>query len=118
MGQLFFKKPLQLAIREGRKQTTIRRWPAHRPALRAGQRVFSPGLGWLLIDSVELVDPAALCDEDAKADGFETAARLRRVLLSLYPGHAVDGKGWFRVRFSVDRLSPAARSTAAHPELF
>ena len=25
MGQLFFKKPLQVAIREGRKRTTIRR---------------------------------------------------------------------------------------------
>ena len=119
MGQLFFKKPLQLAIREGRKHTTIRRWPAERPALRAGQRVFSPGLGWLLIDAVEPVALAALGDDDARADGFDDAARLRRVLLSLYPSHARDGKGWFRVRFSVDRLRPVAgRGGTRQPELF
>ena len=119
MGQLFFKKPLQAAIREGRKRTTIRRWPAARPALRAGQKVFSPGLGWLLIDAVQPVELAALGDEDARADGFEDAAGLRRVLLSLYPRHAADGKRWFRVRFSIERLRPPARRQgASQPGLF
>ena len=121
MAQLFFKKPLQLAIREGRKRTTIRRWPAARPALRAGQKVFSPGLGWLLVDAVEPVDIAALGDDDARADGFETAAGLRQVLLSLYPGHAADGRHWFRVRFTVDALRPAAgprRDGASQQRLF
>jgi hypothetical protein len=98
--------------------TTIRRWPASRPALRAGQRVFSPGLGWLEIDVVERTDLATLGDDDARADGFETAMRLRQVLASLYPEHRVDGKDWFRVPFRVDRLRPApARGAAAHPEL-
>ena len=113
MSQLFFKKPLQLAIREGRKRTTIRRWLAGRPAMRAGQRVFSPGLGWLLIDGVDPVNLAGLCDDDARADGFDTAAGLRDVLLSLYPQHATDGKHWFRVRFRIDVLRPAAAVTKA-----
>lgn len=74
MGQLFLKKPMQAAIREGRKRTTIRRWKAGRPGVRAGQRVYSPGLGWLSIESVEAVDLDTLRDEDARADGFDTAA--------------------------------------------
>ena len=113
MGQLFFKKPLQLAIREGRKRTTIRRWPATRPALRAGQRVFSPGLGWLNIDAVEAVDIESLGDDDARADGFDTSAGLRQVLVELYPDHSADGKAWFRVRFSVDALRPVSSRAGA-----
>ena len=113
MSQLFFKKPLQLAIREGRKRTTIRRWPAARPGLRAGQRVFSPGLGWLNIDAVEPVEIETLGDDDARADGFDTSAVLRQVLLELYPDHSADGKAWFRVRFSVDALRPASIQAAA-----
>jgi hypothetical protein len=132
MGQLFFKKPLQDAIREGRKRTTIRRWRAGTPGVRAGQRVYSPGLGWLTIDGVEPVDLEALGDADARADGFDTAAGLRDVLLSLYPRYAADGKRWFRVSFQVATLAPprtpraGAKGAAArrrgdlhnHPELF
>ena len=118
MGQLFFKKPLQLAIREGRKRTTIRRWPAARPGLHAGQRVFSPGLGWLSIEAVEPVDLDALGEDDARADGFDSAAALRHVLLSLYPLHADDGKDWFRVRFRVDQLRPVGTTDTSQPGLF
>ena len=118
MGQLFFKKALQAAIREGRKRTTIRRWPAARPAMREGQRVFSPGLGWLRVDSIERVDIDALGDDDARSDGFDTAVALRQVLLSLYPLHAEDGKQWFRVRFSVQQLRPAPGGGTSQPRLF
>ena len=45
MGQLFFKKALQDAIREGRKRATIRRWA--RPLVRAGEQAYAPGVGWL-----------------------------------------------------------------------
>ena len=114
MGQLFFKKPLQDAIRQGRKRTTIRRWRAGSPGMRAGQRVYSPGLGWLTIEGVEPVDLDALGDADARADGFDTAAGLRDVLLALYPGHAADGKRWFRVLFRVAAL--AAPSRKARPK--
>lgn len=118
MGQLFFKKALQVAIREGRKRTTIRRWPDGRPGLRVGQVVFSPGLGWLSIDAVEPVELDALGDDDARSDGFDTAAGLRQVLLTLYPLHADDGKRWFRVRFSVERLRPVRGVDASQPGLF
>jgi hypothetical protein len=104
MGQLFFKKALQAAIREGRKRTTIRRWD--RPRLRAGQEAFAPGLGWLAIERVEPVDLDALADADALADGFDTLTDLRVVLLALYPDHASDGKQWFRVRFHMSRPAP------------
>jgi hypothetical protein len=99
--QLFFKKPLQAAIREGRKNTTIRRWHAGRPGLSAGAVAYSPGLGWLCIDAVESVDLERLGDEDARADGFDDVAGLRQLLYALYPNHAGDGKVWFRVRFSL-----------------
>jgi len=121
MGQLFFKKPLQEAIRAGRKRTTIRRWRAGKPGMRAGQRVFSPGLGWLTIEGVEPVDLESLKDADARADGFDTAAGLRKVLLTLYPRHADDGKHWFRVSFQVASLKGTSRKRAgspSHPELF
>ena len=95
MAQLFFKKHFQDAIRAGRKQTTIRRWKT--PMLRPGERAFSPGLGWLNIDAVEAIELEHLGEADARADGFETMAALREVLITLYPDHASDGKSWFRV---------------------
>jgi hypothetical protein len=109
MGQqLFFKKPLQVAIREGRKRTTIRRWADAR--LRPGDRSYAPGVGWLAIDAVEPVDLDRLADADARADGFDTLTALKQALLALYPGHAADGKRWFRVRFTLHTAAPAPRS--------
>jgi hypothetical protein len=101
MGQLFFKKPLQEAIREGRKRTTIRRWA--RPLVRAGAEAFAPGVGWLAIESVESVDLERLSDADALADGFDSHAGLMAALHTLYPDQAGDGKQWFMIRFSVAR---------------
>lgn len=120
MGQLFFKKPLQTAIREGRKRTTIRRWD--RPRLRAGGRAYAPGVGWLTIESVEPVDLSALGDDDARADGFDSLGALRAALASLYPDQAGDGKTWFRVCFALDAAEPPrAQGPAAkddNPRLF
>ena len=113
MGQLFFKKPLQVAIREGRKRTTIRRW--HRPRLRAGQEAFAPGVGWLAIEAVEPVELSGLGDADARADGFASLRELRRVLLELYPDHARDGKHWFRVAFTLCRTLAPPAAQAADP---
>ena len=110
MGQLFFKKPLQDAIRDGRKRTTIRRWREGKPGVRAGQRVYSPGLGWVTIEHVERVELETLRDADARADGFDDVAGLRKVLLSLYPEHGADGKGWFRVAFAVADLHVRGKS--------
>lgn len=105
MPQVFFKKAYQEAIRAGRKSTTIRRW--NKPMIRAGQRAFSPGLGWLAIESVEAIELDALDEADANSDGFQTVMQMRQQLRSLYPNHVDDGKRWFRVRF---RLHVRARS--------
>jgi hypothetical protein len=91
---------MQTAIREGRKRTTIRRWKCDRPAIRAGQRVYSPGLGCLSVETVEPIDLDALDDDDARADGFDTAVSLRNALAVLYPERDRDGKAWFRIRFT------------------
>ena len=108
MGQLFFKKALQVAIRDGRKRTTIRRWD--RPQVRVGEEAFAPGLGWLAIERVEPIDLDALGDADPRADGFGSLGELRGVLLGLYPDHASDGKRWFRVCFSLSRPIAPARN--------
>ncbi len=113
MGQLFFKKPLQVAIREGRKRTTIRRWD--RPRLRAGQEAFAPGIGWLAIERVDRIELDALAESDAHADGFATVGDLRAVLDALYPDHAGDGKHWFRVCFALSREITRTASGAADP---
>ena len=110
MGQLFFKKPLQDAIRDGRKRTTIRRWREGKPGVHVGQRVYSPGLGWLTIEHVERVELETLGDADARADGFGDVAGLREVLMSLYPEHGADGKRWFRVAFAVADLRVRGKS--------
>lgn len=116
MSQLFFKKPYQDAIRAGRKRTTIRRW--NRPMLAVGQKAFSPGLGWLLIDAVNEVELSELDDQDAAADGFQTASEMRRLLLELYPAHATDEKQWFRVAFRLHSLQVRKRATDDSPTLF
>jgi hypothetical protein len=109
MGQLFFKKSLQVAIREGRKRTTIRRWD--RPRLRTGQEAFAPGVGWLAIEAVEAVELSSLRYADAQADGFASLRELRRVLQELYPEQAHDGKRWFRVAFTLSRtVAPPSRA--------
>lgn len=114
--QLFFKKPLQEAIRAGRKRTTIRRWKA--AGLSAGDRSYSPGLGWLRIDAVEAIDLDRLGDPDARADGFDTLALLRQTLLALYPDHASDGKHWFRVAFTLAAPAPPRPGANGQPALF
>jgi hypothetical protein len=109
MGQLFFKKALQTAIREGRKRTTIRRWD--RPRLCVGQEAFAPGLGWLAIDRVEPIELDRLADDDARADGFDSLRDLRLVLLAIYPDHASDGKQWFRIAFTLRRTVDMPRKS-------
>jgi hypothetical protein len=98
MGQLLFKKCFWEPIRSGTKRTTLRRWD--RPRVRAGERAFSPGLGWLAIVAVdEVADLSTLTDADARADGFASRDELLNALLSIYPNHETDGRRWFRVGF-------------------
>ncbi|HSZ54532.1 MAG TPA: ASCH domain-containing protein [Tepidisphaeraceae bacterium] len=97
MGLLLFKREFLAAIRSGSKRTTIRRWD--RPRVRAGGSAFAPGLGWLAIESVDTVELKNLSDGDALADGFRSAAEMRKTLRRLYPSSRKDNRSWFRVRF-------------------
>jgi hypothetical protein len=99
MSLLLFKKCFLEAIRTGAKRTTVRRWS--RPRVHAGGRAFSPGVGWICIENVDEVDLGDLDDIDARADGFGSAAQMRRELKKIYPEVPTDGKSWFRVRFRV-----------------
>lgn len=110
MSQLFFKGPLQAAIRSGTKTTTIRRWA--RPLLQSGQRAYAPGVGWLEITHVQELSLERLTKEEAKADGFETADALRKALRAMYPNTRGDGKHWYRVAFTVAELAPPRRRAA------
>jgi hypothetical protein len=101
MSLLLFKKQFLELIRCGEKRTTIRRWRNAR--VRAGRPAFAPGLGWISIEEIIQIELGDLNDSDARADGFNSAASMRRALRKLYPQSRSDGKSWFRIRF---KLSP------------
>jgi hypothetical protein len=104
MSLLLFKKEFAPAIRSGAKATTLRRWA--RPRVIIGRRAFAPGIGWLMVEAVDLVDLKALTEQDANSDGFASKAVMVRKLISLYPAESDDGKLWYRVQFRVDELLP------------
>lgn len=79
---------------------TLRRWNHARVAV--GQRAFCPGLGYLLIESVEPVEWADLDEDDAVADGFKSLREMKKTLLSIYPDDT-DGKRWWRIRFEWEK---------------
>jgi hypothetical protein len=95
---LLFKKKFLEAIRQGTKTQTIRLW-THR-MMRAGQRSYIPGAGYIRIESVEQVSLEELTEEDAVRDGFHSLADLRAEISSIYESRA-DGKRPFRIRFTL-----------------
>jgi len=92
---LLFKKKFLLAIRSGEKTQTIRLC-RHR-MMRAGQRSYIPGAGYIRIDQVEQVSLEALTDADAVPDGFATADQLRQELDNLYAEKIAAGYQAYRV---------------------
>jgi hypothetical protein len=94
-----FKKKFMPAIRGGQKTQTIRLWKVCR--MRAGQRSYIPGAGYIRVVSVEPVELAELTDADARPDGFESVAELRRELETLYADQLADGHRAYRVRFQL-----------------
>ena len=96
---LLFKKKFIELIRSGEKTQTIRLWK--RPRMRAGQRSYIPGIGYISILSVEQVELERLTDADAVPDGFATAELLRDEIRSIYADELAEGQKAFRVRFQV-----------------
>jgi hypothetical protein len=95
---LLFKKKYQLAIRAREKTQTIRLWKVCR--MRAGQRSYIPGAGYIRVLSVDPVEVDSLTDADAVPDGFATAEELRRELNTLYAAE-LAGYRAYRIRFEL-----------------
>jgi hypothetical protein len=97
---LLFKKKFMPAIRRGEKTQTVRLWKWRR--MRPGQRSYIPGIGYIRIEAVDEVPLAELTEEDAKRDGFESAAQLRAEIERLYPKLEENGTHRpYRIRFVV-----------------
>lgn len=104
---LLFKKKFLDAIRQGHKTQTIRLWKHRR--MRAGQRSYIPGIGYIRVSAVEEVQLDELTDADALPDGFSTAEALRAELALLYPQQLADGHRAYRIRFELlETLTPTA----------
>ena len=98
---LLFKKKFLPAIRSGQKTQTIRLWPYCR--MRANQRSYIPGAGYIRILAIDRVQLEALTDADAQPDGFASVAELREEIDRLYAQQIRAGYQAYRIRF---RLLP------------
>ena len=102
---LLFKKKFLPAILQGEKTQTIRLWKWR--MMRAGQRSYIPGAGYIRIDQVEQVRLEELTDEDAIPDGFATADALRTEINEIYAEKVAAGYQAFRVVFHLlEELAP------------
>ena len=111
---LLFKKKFMDAIRSGDKSQTIRLWKVCR--MKAGQRSYIPGAGYIRVLSVEPVELNELTDDDARPDGFASADALRRELDTLYAGQLADGHRAYRIRFELFTAEEQAAAVAARKE--
>ena len=80
---LLMKKAFFEAVRSGRKTVTVRYWRYQR--VRPAEVHTVPGFGKIRIEQVRTVSLSALGEEDAVADGFASAAQMRKALTGLYP---------------------------------
>jgi hypothetical protein len=95
---LLLKKHLIELVRSGKKTQTIRLWK--RPMVRENQLAYTPGLGRVLIVSVEKIAAiSALTRADAIADGFKSLAALRSELRAIYGRMRDESKSLYRVKF-------------------
>ena len=97
-GILLFKKKFIVPILTGEKTQTVRLW--RRCRVRAGQRCYIPGAGYIRINSVDLIRLDELTDTDAQPDGFPDADALRTELHTLYAEELRQGFQAYRVRFT------------------
>lgn len=92
---LFRVETLQ-AIADGEVTTAFRRWT--RPTVKAGGTLVTP-VGVLAIDALEVVDPDAITDEDARGAGH----RSRDAVLEMLAARTGDV---YRVTFHVAGADP------------
>jgi hypothetical protein len=107
---LLFKKKFLPAIRSGEKTQTIRLWSVCR--MRAGQRSYIPGAGYIRVISVDPVEIASLSDADATPDGFASAEALRHELATLYADQLSAGHKAYRIRFELFSQEEQAAAVA------
>jgi hypothetical protein len=107
---LLFKKKFLELIARGEKSQTIRIWP-HRK-MRAGQRSYIPGAGYIMVEAVDAVRLDQLDDTDAQRDGFASAHDLREEIARLYPDGLTGGQQAFRVRFHLLPLAEQQQAIA------
>ncbi|HTU24261.1 MAG TPA: ASCH domain-containing protein [Pirellulales bacterium] len=105
---LLFKKKFLAAIARGEKTQTIRLWKYRK--MRAGQRSYIPGVGYISVLSVDEVTLPELTEDDARLDGFDSADALRAEIQNLYGAALAAGSHAFRVRFRV--LDPREQAEA------
>jgi hypothetical protein len=110
---LLFKKKFLEAIRQGTKTQTVRLW-THR-MMRAGQRSYIPGAGYIRIESVEQIGLDELTEEDALRDGFDSLAALRFEIERIYSPADANGKKPFRIRFAL--LPPEEQKKRSREEV-
>lgn len=67
--------------------------------MRAGQRSYIPGAGYIRVTAVEQVQLDELTDKDARRDGFEKAGQLRAEIARLYPEQLAAGHKAYRIVF-------------------
>jgi hypothetical protein len=103
---LLFKKKFLPAIRSGEKTQTIRLWKFRH--MRAGQRSYIPGIGYIRIKLVEPVAIDELTDADAIPDGFPTAIALQDELRTIYGDKLAAGHQAYRISFECE---PAEQPT-------
>ena len=96
---LLFKEKFLKKIRSGEKSQTIRLWDRRR--MRAGQRSYIPGIGYVLITSVKPIELDDLNDNIARLDGFHSADELRAELHALYGKDMLAKRKAYIIRFSV-----------------
>ena len=111
IGMLLFKKRFLAAIRSGEKTQTIRLWKHRR--MRAGQRSYIPGAGYIRVTAVDEVQLERLTDGDALLDGFQTADQLRAEISKLYQKQLVDGHRAYRIVFHL--LPPEEQKKIPRP---
>jgi hypothetical protein len=96
---LLMKKRFFDDIRSGKKCTTLRYWRNVRA--RPGSIHTVPGLGRVRIERVSRAKPDDITDDDARNDGFASAAELHQALAELYPLDRRQGRTLYKVQFTL-----------------